>query len=213
MLNIGVSWGTAELGIEYREYHFYSGYCVIGLLIFRVLWGVFGTSYAQFLNFLRGPRRVALYLQARFQRVAPPETYPGHNPLGGFAALVLLGIVAAQAITGLFVDDEILYIGPYNAAVSQTLAGELTAWHHSLFDGLLLVVAAHIAAIVIYRIRFSERLTSAMVTGRKPLAAFGHFPPLHGTPWIRGIVAIALAIVCVWLLLEFAPEPVYDDYY
>ena len=54
VVTFGVSWLTAELGVEYREYHFYSGYTALGLIVFRLLWGVFGTSYARFTHFLRG---------------------------------------------------------------------------------------------------------------------------------------------------------------
>ncbi len=213
VLCLGVSWGTAELGVEYREYHFYSGYCALGLIIFRLLWGLFGTPYARFLNFLRGPGHLFAYLQARFSRATPPEIYPGHNPVGGWAAIALLAMVAAQAITGLFADDDILYTGPYNEAVSDQLAGELTQWHHQLFDGLLVLVVVHLIAIVVYRFGFNERLTAAMLHGRKGLAAFGAFAPLGKTPWLRGLLAIALAAASVWLLLELAPEPVYDEYY
>lgn len=210
---MAVSWATAELGVEYREWHFYSGYGVIGLLVFRLLWGVWGTPYARFFHFLRGPARVIAYVKARGKNLPPPETYPGHNPLGGVAVVALLALVAAQAITGLFTDDEILYTGPYNDAVSNSLAAELTEWHHLLFDGLLVLVAVHVFAIVIYKWRFEESLTRAMFTGRKPVESFGGFLPVSAVPWVRGLLAIALAIASVWLLLALAPEPVYDDYY
>lgn len=213
VLCIGVSWGTAELGVEYREYHFYSGYCALGLIVFRIVWGLIGTTYARFGHFLRGPARIAAYLRARIANAPPPETYPGHNPLGAWAVLVLLGWITAQAVTGLFADDDILYTGPYNEAVSSKLAAELTAWHHWLFDGLLVLIGVHVLAIVVYKWRFREPLTGSMLTGRKPRSAFGDFVPVSAVPWGRGLLVIALAIASVWLLLYLAPEPVYDDYY
>ena len=213
VLCISVSWGTAELGVEYREYHFYSGYCALGLIVFRIVWGLVGTTYARFWNFPFGPARTASYLRARIANTPPPESHPGHNPLGAWAVLILLGWVTAQALTGLFADDDILYTGPYKEAVSHTLAAELTDWHHWLFDGLLILSAVHVLAIVVYKLRFREPLTQAMLTGRKPRAAFGDSVPLSGVPWVRGLLVIALAVASVWLLLYLAPEPVYDDYY
>jgi len=213
VITLGVSWLTAELGVEYREYHFYSGYTALGLVVFRVLWGLIGSSYAQFRHFLRGPGAVMDYVRARVAGAAPPDKYPGHNPLGGFAVLVILFFVAAQAMTGLFADDDILYTGPWRDAVSAATANGLTAWHHTNFDFLLAVAVLHVLAIVLYRLRFDEHLTSAMIHGRKSIERFGEYAPINAVPWLRGIIAIGLAIASVWLMLELAPEPVYEDYY
>jgi len=210
---IGVSWGTAELGVEYREYHFYSGYCALGLVLFRLVWGVLGTTYARFWNFLRGPGATYAYVQARLGKTTPPEIYPGHNPLGAYAVVLLLAWISAQAVTGLFADDDILYTGPYNDAVSRELAAELTDWHHWLFDGLLGFIVVHVVAIAVYKFRFAEPLTQAMLTGHKQASAFGTFTPIKDIPWVRGLLVIAFAVGSVWLLLYLAPEPVYDDYY
>ena len=210
---LGVSWLTAELGVEYREYHFYSGYAALGLVVFRLLWGFIGPNFARFSNFLRDPKTVLEYVRARLAGEEPPEAYPGHNPLGGCAVLALLALVTAQAATGLFADDDILYTGPWREAVSSATANELTAWHHRNFNFLLALAGLHVAAILYYRWRFNEYLTSAMLHGRKALNHFGHHKPLQTVPWLRALCAIALAIVSVWLLLETAPEPVYEDFY
>lgn len=213
VLTLGVSWLTAELGVEYREYHFYSGYFALGLLVFRMLWGVWGTSFARFTHFLRGPAATLAYARARLTGQPPPITYPGHNPVGGLAIVALLGLIGVQAVSGLFADDDILYTGPWREAVSSSLANDLTSLHHSNFDFLLGLVALHLIAIVVYRLRFNEYLTSAMLHGRKSVTEFGSHLPLNGIPWLRALIAIVLAAAGVWLMLELAPEPVYDDYY
>ncbi len=210
---LGVSWLTAELGVEYREYHFYSGYAALGLVVFRLLWGLVGPSYARFSHFLRSPGSVLAYVRARLGGVEPADVYPGHNPLGGCAVLALLALVGAQAATGLFADDDILYTGPWREAVSSATANELTAWHHRNFNFLLTLAGLHVVAIAFYRWRFNEHLTSAMLHGRKALSQFGHYEPLQSVPWLRALCAIALAIFSIWLLLETAPEPVYEDFY
>ena len=213
VVTFGVSWLTAELGVEYREYHFYSGYTALGLIVFRLLWGFFGTSYARFTHFLRGPRALVEYIRARVTSKPLPELYPGHNPLGALAVVVLLFLVGAQAITGLFADDDILYTGPWREAVSAATANDLTAWHHRIFDFLLAFVVLHVLAIALYKLRFDEPLTRAMVHGRKTPERFGAHPPLNGVPWLRALLAVGLAVASVWLMLTLAPEPVYEDYY
>ncbi len=213
VLALGVSWLTAELGVEYREYHFYSGYTALGLVVFRLLWGLFGTAYARFTHFLRGPRAVFQYARARLASKPPLDLYPGHNPLGALAVVAMLLLVAFQAVTGLFADDDILYTGPWREAVTAATANKLTGWHHSNFDFLLGIAALHVVAIVIYKFRFGEHLTGAMVHGRKATERFGAHLPLEGIPWVRGLLAIGLAAASIWLMLELAPEPVYEDYY
>ena len=207
------SWLTAELGVEYREYHFWCGYTALGLVLFRLVWGVVGTAYARFGHFLRGPASIVRYLRARMSGVAPDPIYPGHNPAGGWAVMLLLLLVAIQAVTGLFADDDILYTGPWREAVSSATAGELTDLHHANFDVLLGFVVVHVLAVVLYVMKLREPLLSAMWNGNKPAAAFGDHASLSTTPWLRLIVVAALAAAAVWLMLELAPEPVYDDYY
>jgi len=213
VVTLGVSWLTAELGVEYREYHFYSGYTALGLVVFRLLWGIFGTAYARFAHFLRGPQTVFQYVRLRLQGEPPPGSYPGHNPLGALAVIAMLMLVAFQAVTGLFADDDILYTGPWREAVTAATANKLTGWHHSSFDFLLALAALHVLAIALYKFRLNEHLTSAMVHGRKATERFGAHLPLEGVPWLRGLLAIGLSVASVWLMLELAPEPVYEDYY
>ena len=134
VVTLGVSWLTAELGVEYREYHFYSGYTALGLVVFRVLWGIAGTRYARFAHFIKGPGAISGYLRARVAGETPPLRYPGHNPLGALAVFALLGFVAIQAVTGLFADDDILYTGPWREAVSSATSDDLTGWHHTNFN-------------------------------------------------------------------------------
>ena len=151
VITLGISWLTAELGVEYREYHLYSGYTAAGLLIFRLIWGIIGPGYARFSQFVRGPGAVVSYVRARVANAKTPTAYPGHSPLGALAVVAMLLLIAAQVTTGMFADDDILYTGPWREAVSSSLAGDLTAWHHKIFDMLLWLAGLHIAAIAFYR--------------------------------------------------------------
>ena len=208
-LTLGGSWLTAELGFDYREWHMRLGYLALGLIVFRLCWGVLGNRYARFAAWFPLPGRLFAYLKELLGR-APATVTAGHSPLGGLATWALLILVTIQAATGLFVDDDILYIGPYKDAVSRAWQKWLNGLHHSNFDWLLAMVALHLAAISAYRLFKGQRLVRTMITGRaavpEPLAA--------GTPpWWRLVLAVGLAAASIWLLLELAPEPVYDDFY
>ena len=94
---IAFSWWSAEY--HYDDLHIWSGIAVLTLLIFRFLWGVFGSSTARFASFVRGPRAVFGYLRGQWRGI-------GHNPLGALSVIALLGLVTVQTVLGLIASDE-----------------------------------------------------------------------------------------------------------
>src|ERR1700726_3554826 len=109
---MGVSWWTA--GHHHMDYHRYSGYALLGVLSFRLYWGVFGSTTARFAHFVKGPRSIWRYLRSKARHVTP-----GHNPLGALSVLALLGLLLAQVTLGLFsVDVDGIESGPLSHWVS-----------------------------------------------------------------------------------------------
>ena len=109
---IAFSWWSAEYGET--DLHIWSGTAVLSLLIFRVLWGLFGSSTARFSSFLRGPKAVIGYVKG-----AADWNRAGHSPLGGLSVLALLGLTGIQVVLGLFAADEDgFYEGPLAHFVS-----------------------------------------------------------------------------------------------
>ena len=102
VLSILAAYLTREF--ETREWHMRIGYWTIGLVLFRLIWGFVGPRHARFSNFIR-PGKVGSYLGTVFRRDATPSI--GHNPLGGIMVLVMLLMVLAQAVSGLFITDDI----------------------------------------------------------------------------------------------------------
>ncbi len=166
LLLCAVSWWSGEEGGVYLKYHFWSGYAVLTLLLFRLLWGFCGSHYARFAEFLRGPRAVWQSLPGLLDRT--PLRAPGHNPLGGWMVMALLIVLLVQVSTGLFSNDDILYEGPLFGHVSKALSDRLTGIHQFNFKLLLGLVSVHMAAIAWHRWRKGEALVAAMVSGRKP---------------------------------------------
>ncbi|MGI9324298.1 MAG: cytochrome b/b6 domain-containing protein [Pseudomonadales bacterium] len=211
-LSICGSWLTAELGVEYTEWHMRLGYFTIGLLAFRMFWGVLGSRYARFAAWRPRPFAAFAYLKTLFDRQAPRMV--GHNPLGALAVWALLILVAVQALSGLFVDDDILFVGPYQPAVSSRLSEQLTDLHHANFDWLLLALAVHLLAIAFYGFYKRQNLVAPMVTGRAPVdQASASALSAPAPAWWKPLLAIGLSIALIALLLTLAPEPVYDDYF
>jgi len=201
------SWITAEAGFDWTEVHFLFGYTTLGLVVFRILWGFAGNNHARFKSFMASPANALRALPNLADDVA--ERHPGHSPYGGYAVLALLYFALAQAASGLFISDDILYAGPYNPVISNDLAGSVAWYHHLNFKLFQAMVGLHLLAIVWYKWRKHESLVLPMITGKKNIA-YAH---THKVSKIRALLIIAIAAVAVIFLLLLAPEPSPDDYF
>ena len=160
---------TAKIGGNATVWHFRLGYLVLGLLLFRLVWGVVGGHWSRFATFVRGPGTVLRYLRGQTR---PGEHLDvGHNPLGAGSVLALLTILAVQVGTGLVADDEIASVGPLNRFVDTATGLAATGWHKTGGQWIIIgLVVLHIAAIVFYKVRHGKDLVGPMVRGDKQLA-------------------------------------------
>ncbi len=177
------------------ETHMIFAQLLMGLLIYRIIWGLVGTPYARFGHFLYGPARLVAYLRGFFTQNKP--FYLSHNPLGGVMVLVLLGALGFQLMTGLFIDDFI-FPGPLYDLVSRSTSGWMTDWHHRFFDYLLVLIGLHVTAILVYKLK-GEGLVKPMLTGSKPTAAQPEDlkPQVAGFPWLRFAIAVVFSVLPV----------------
>ena len=195
---IGFSWWSAEQ--EQLEWHMWSGYAVLTLLFFRLLWGVFGSSTARFSNFVKGPSAVAAYL--RDARNWKPI---GHTPMGALSVLALLGVTLAQAGSGLFnADDDGLYEGPLAALVSYDTAEVAHDLHELLFNLLLAFIAVHVAAVLFYRLAWGKKLLGAMVTGQATIDPEAE-PMRPGNGWVAVACLLAAIALTRWIIAGTPP--------
>lgn len=194
---IGFSWWTGEQ--EQTDLHLYSGYAVLALLIFRLLWGLFGSSTARFSYFVRGPRAVADYLGRM-------KTWPGvgHTPLGALSVLALLAVLLLQVGTGLIqTDDDGLVEGPLAPLVSYDVAEAAHNLHEVSFNLLLVLIGLHVAAILFYRLVLGKRLLGAMITGKADLDPSIE-PMRPGKGWVA-VLCLVLALGLTRWIIAGAP--------
>lgn len=149
---------TGQVGGNWIEWHGRAGLFILGLLVFRIVWGFIGSPTARFAHFVRGPSAIRAYLRGEWRGV-------GHNPLGALAVLALLAVTAAQVVTGLFANDDIAFAGPLAPLVSSELSGQITGLHVLLFNGLLALVGLYVAAIAFYARVKRTNLVLPMITG------------------------------------------------
>jgi cytochrome b len=186
-------WGTAEWGWLDMQWHFYFGYALLALLLFRLLWGFVGSETARFTHFLRGPEAVAKFLGEVLR--PGPERRAGHNPLGGWAVMLLIVLLAVQGVSGLYSSDEIALFGPLSGTVSADVV-ELMNEIHAFDQNLILgVIVVHVIAVFWHMLYKKETLIRAMFSGRKELPVD---PALRFAPaWLAWLIA-AIAAAIVW---------------
>ena len=190
VLIVAFSWWTAETGR--MEWHRWSGYTLLGLVLFRVYWGMAGSSTARFSQFVRGPRAISSYLQGGWTVV------PGHNPLGALSVVALLALLATQVGLGLFaVDVDGIESGPLSAYVSFEAGRAAAQWHEGNFNVLSLLILLHVAAVMYYVIVRKQALVAAMVLGERAYPE-PQPPPMRSASVVRLLLGIVLAAALTW---------------
>ena len=192
-----VSYFSAKSGAW--NLHYGSGYLLLTLVGFRILWGLFGSENARFWTFVRGP--VAAFRQlAKFRRVEP-DTHTTHNPAGAWMVVVLLLLLLAQGVSGLMTNHDVGATftphGPLANWVSEATSQRMSNLHLTLINLLLLAVLVHVLAVFAYRLVKGHDLVVPMVTGVKQIPASHAKPPRLAHP-LLGVVLLAVAAFGVW---------------
>ena len=166
------------------------GLAVVGLLAFRMAWGVLGSNHARFANFVPTPSSVRAYLAGQWRGV-------GHNPLGALSVLGLLGLLLLQAGTGLLASDDIAFRGPLYALVGEDSSARLTGLHKQVSSLLIALIVVHVAAIVFYARVKKENLLQPMLTGWKDTDR-AEARSASGGGVLAFIAALLFALACVY---------------
>ncbi len=190
---------TVKLGK--LEYHTWCGYGILTLILFRILWGFAGGTYARFTTFVKGPGAVLGYMQGLLR--GAKDTTLGHNPMGALSVLAMLAAVLFQTSSGLLTNsDDFFFEGALYKWVGKDLSDKITTLHRLNEKVIYLLVALHLAAIGFYYFVKKHNLIKPMFTGTTTIS--GAVPPIR-----RGNsgLAIALLVLCagfVYWLVKFA---------
>jgi cytochrome b len=193
---------SARIGGNAMQIHMLSGYTILTLLLFRILWGFLGGTHARFASFVRGPASALAYLVALRRQQA--GTYLGHNPAGAWSAIFMLASLLLQASTGLFANDDIATEGPLAKLVSKALSDRITGIHYLNSSLLYVLIGLHLLAVAYYFFYKREDLVKPMLTGLKEgVAAPAEAAPHPGSVWLAAVLLAACA-GGVYLLISAA---------
>lgn len=163
--------------MDVMEWHMVSGYTLLTLIIFRLLTGIVGKDYANFLRFPLAPNRVIAYIKGERQ-------FYGHNPLGSWMIVIMLSSIIVQITSGLMTSDDIFVEGPWVIWVTEEWVSVAGSIHGTNYYVLLFLVISHILAIVFYKTIKKQNLVAAMITGKAD--------KIEGLEYEESIVSISL---------------------
>ena len=196
---IALQYASGEFGWLPMQWHYWLGYATLALIVFRVLWGFLGSETSRFGAFVRTPCAVFRYMRDAWRGTAVRR--PGHNPLGGWSVLLMLGLVALQAISGLFSSDDIMEEGPLVAQASAATVEWMTRIHVYNRYALVLLIALHVGAVLLHRLIARDNLVAPMLHGR---ARFAQARALRFVSSWRALALLALSAFAVWALLAWS---------
>ena len=188
VLCVGGAVVTGQIGGNFIVWHGKLGLAVVGLIAFRLVWGLLGSTYARFSQFFPTPGKVAAYLKGQWHGV-------GHNPLGAFSVFGLLALLAFQVGSGLFANDDIAFNGPLQALAGKALSDTLTGWHKLAANALIALVVLHVGAIMFYAHVKKDNLVKPMISGWKD---DGEGESARGGGVVALLVALAVAAAAVY---------------
>lgn len=181
--------------------HLWAGYLLLVIVLFRIGWGLTGSESARFGHMLPGPRRLMAYLPVLFSRQR--SDHAGHNPVGALSTVLILGLLLAQSITGLFHESWGELRGPLAERVSRSTVILMSDLHGLLRWPLLLVITIHIVAVLGYLLfKREDRITPIFAHGRLPVASD---PELKMQGMIRAAFVLLASLLPVALIIWLGP--------
>ena len=161
--------------------HVTGGFTVSLLILFRLIWGFFGSRHARFAAFVRGPRAVMDYLKQMIK--GRPAHFAGHNPVGAVSILLLLILGIVVVSSGILIFEE----------VSLSYLEEIHEWSSHL---MLMVVGIHVLGVAASSYLHQENLVKAMITGRK--TGFSKESIRNPHRWVA--ILLSTLVACLWVV-------------
>ncbi|TWT15064.1 cytochrome b/b6 domain-containing protein [Reyranella sp. CPCC 100927] len=197
---------TGLLAGSWLTWHFRSGYAILTLLIFRILWGIVGSTTSRFSSFLKGPYAGLAHVRELLGSRGPREL--GHNAVGGWVVIVIILALLVQAGSGLFTTDDIATDGPLVAVASERWVKAMTSLHVRWILVIYILIGLHVLAAVLYLIVKKQNLILAMITGRKRrddvVAPDQPLPAIRFAGNVSALICLAVAAAVVYAILRFA---------
>ena len=185
--------------LNWMQWHAWAGDALLALVLFRLFWGVFGSETARFSHFLVSPLHGLRHLARLHHR--EPDSQIGHNAAGGWMVLVMILLLLAQCLTGLYINNDIADEGPFTEITPAPVADLIERLHAILWNALFATIALHLLAILAYAIVKRHNLVLPMLTGYKHLHPDMSHPRIVSA--MRALLLLSVGVILVILIASF----------
>ena len=172
--------------------HRIAGISVVALIVFRILWGVIGGTYARLNNYWTTPKALLHHFTGKAQASA-------HTAPGVLLTLAVLLTLTLQSVAGLFTTDDVFYEGPLVQFAEDEIVETATDLHHQVWKFILALIAIHLSAHSVYLFFLRSRIPLSMFTGRKLTES----PETTWSNW-RAALAFGIALAVFLILLYYS---------
>jgi cytochrome b len=186
--------------------HLTAGYAIVLLLVFRVVWGFFGTEYARLSNMASATRGFWNYVRG-LAMLRPPH-YFGHNPAGVLMIFGFLIVFIFLVVTGLMIEGGEEKQGVLAGVTSYALGHGAKELHEALALLVLFMIGFHLAGVIVESWLQRVNLVRGMIDGQMPLPAGYDIPtPRRARPLAAASVLSVLAIATGGALYALSKLP------
>jgi cytochrome b len=186
--------------------HIAAGAAIGGLVAFRMLWGLMGSTYARFSSFPVHFTAINADL-AGFVAGRRPR-YRGHNPLGSLMVLALLAVIFLSVMTGVVTLGGVDKQGPLAFVTSYNVGKATQRLHQALAYGLLALIGGHLLGVAYESVHGQPDLIRAMLTGKKAASAADHpARPAKAKPLLAGLCVLILLVGAIRLIVTLSARP------
>jgi cytochrome b len=188
------------------DIHVIAGVSIATLVLFRLIWGVMGSTYARFSSFVTSPRTTLRHFQEL--RHGRAGRCLGHNPLGGWMIVALLLVLTAICVTGVITLGGVVKEGPLAFTTTFKTGSEVREVHEFLAILLAGLIGLHILGALFESFRTRENLSRAMISGRKRAAPGDEAVPTANARPLMALISFGvIAAVVTGGVVHFGSKP------
>ena len=188
--------------LSFFDWHRPVGEIVLALIVFRLCWGLLGSSNVRLASLIHHPRHALSHLASLFKRQVSDTR--GHNAAGAWAIVIMLISLTTQAVTGMFIaDEDELIEGAFYGAIN----GDLTDWlyriHHLNAELIIAVVSIHVVMVFVYWLYAGKNLILPMITGRMRWTSDNPPDEVFFQRWWVGLACLLVVVIALGYFLQW----------
>ena len=180
------------------DWHVWSGYAIGALVIWRLIWGMFGSEYARTDRLFAALRNLRAHIDGLLR--LSPTHYAGHNPAGSLMIIGLIAVLLSIVVSGIVVLGGTEKQGVLAGVTSYTLGHLAKGVHQVLAYLLVVMIAGHLGGVIAEIVLLKVPLVRGMITGWLPAGGEGEAARVRKARPVLALISAGLVAVGIGAL-------------